>query len=292
MKVCGFTIIRNAIRLDYPVEEAIRSILPLCDEVVVAVGQSSDNTLELVRRIDPVKVRVLETTWDDNQRQGGRVLAIETNKALAAIPADADWCFYIQADEVLHEQYHDRVREAMKRYRGDRRVEGLLFGYRHFYGSYDYVGASWKWYRREIRIIRNDQSIFSYRDAQGFRKKPNEKLRVILIDAEIFHYGWVREPKAMRRKQEAFSQLYHDDAWMEKNIPKEEEFDYSQIDSLEKFTGTHPRVMEDRIRRLNWVFDHDLSKNRLTVREYLKRSASSLLLGHRVGEYKNYKLLK
>ncbi len=292
MKVCGFTIIRNAIRLDYPVVEAIRSILPLCDEIVVAVGQSVDDTLELIRSIDPAKIRVLETKWDDTQRQGGHVLALETDKAFAAIPTDADWCFYIQADEVLHEQYHDRVREAMMLYLEDRRVEGLLFGYRHFYGSYDYVGASWKWYRREIRIIRNDKNIFSYRDAQGFRKKPNEKLRVKLIDAEIYHYGWVREPKAMRRKQEAFSQLYHDDAWMEKNIPKEEEFDYSQIDSLEKFSGSHPQVMEDRIRRLNWAFDHDLSKNRLTVREYLKRAASLLLLGHRVGEYKNYKLLK
>jgi len=292
MKVCGFTIIRNAIKLDYPIVEAIRSILPLCDEVVVAIGQSDDDTLRLIRSLDPTRVRVLETTWDDTQRQGGRVLALETDKALASIPADADWCFYIQADEVLHEQYHGAVRDAMVCYLDDRRVEALLFGYRHFYGSYDYVGTSWKWYRREIRIIRNDKNIFSYRDAQGFRKMPNEKLRVKLIDAEIYHYGWVREPKAMRRKQEAFSQLYHDDAWMEKNIPKEEEFDYSQIDSLERFTGTHPRVMEDRIRRLNWTFDHNLSKNRLTLREYLKRVASVLLLGHRVGEYRNYKLLK
>jgi len=291
MKVCGFTIIRNAIKLEYPVAEAIRSILPLCDEVVVAVGQSDDDTLRLIRSIDPTKVRVLETTWDDT-RKGGRVLALEVDKAMASIPADADWCFYIQADEVLHEQYHGAVRDAMVRYLGERNVDGLLFGYQHFFGSYDYIGASWRWYRREIRVIRNDKHIFSYQDAQGFRKKPNEKLRVKLIDAEIYHYGWVREPNAMRRKHEALNKLYHDDAWMEKNIPREGEFDYSQIDSLERFKGTHPMVMEDRIRRLNWTFDHDLSKNRLTLREYLKRAASILLLGHRVGEYRNYKLLK
>lgn len=292
MKVCGFTIIRNATKLDYPIVEAIRSILPVCDELIVAVGKSEDNTLEVVRAIDPAKIRIIETIWDDSQRQGGRVLALETDKAFAAVPTDADWCFYIQADEVLHEKYHQVVREAMERYLPDRRVEGLLFNYRHFYGSYDYVGASWKWYRREIRIIRNDKNIFSYRDAQGFRKRPNEKLKVRLIDAEIFHYGWVREPKAMRRKQEAFSQLYHDDQWMEQNIPKAEEFDYGEIDSLERFEGTHPKVMGDRIRRLNWKFDHDLSKNRLEVRERLKRWASRLLLGYRVGEYRNYKLLK
>lgn len=292
MKVCGFTIIRNAVKLDYPVVEAIRSILPLCDEVVVAVGKSDDNTLDVIRSIDEKKIRVVETEWDDTKREGGRVLALETDKAFAAIPPQYDWCFYIQADEVLHEQYVEAVRIALKRHLTDRRVEGLLFNYRHFYGSYDYVGASWKWYRREIRVIRNDKSIFSYRDAQGFRRRPNEKLRVKLIDAEIYHYGWVREPKAMRRKQVAFSQLYHDDRWMEENIPREEDFDYSQIDSLVRFEGTHPKVMEERIRRLNWAFDHDLSKNRLTFRERLKRLASLLLFGYRVGEYKNYKLLR
>lgn len=290
MKVSGFTIIRNAVLLDYPVVEAIRSILPLCDEVVVAVGKSEDNTRELVRSIDP-KIRVIDTVWDDTQREGGRVLALETDKAFAGIADDADWCFYIQADEILHESYLEVVSRAMKENLHDKQVEGLLFKYRHFYGSFDYVASSWNWYRREIRIVRMNRQVYSYRDAQGFRMKPNRKLRVRLIDAEIYHYGWVREPRAMRRKQEAFSQLYHDDQWMEANLPKAEEFDYSGIDALEKFTGSHPDVMKERIGRLNWKFDHDLSKNKLSVREILKRLVSGIA-GYRIGEYRNYILLK
>lgn len=287
MKVAGFTIVRNAVRLDYPIVEAIMSILPLCDEVIVAVGASDDGTLELVKKIRSGKIKIIETVWDDGQREGGRALALATDKAFAAIPADVDWCFYIQADEVLHEQYYPVVRQAMQRYTGDRRVDGLLFNYRHFYGSYDYLGNSWNWYRREIRIVRNDKNIFSYRDAQGFRKKPNRKLKVKLIEAYIYHYGWVRDPRAMQRKQEAFSRFYHDDKWLEKNLAKSEEFDYHQVDSLEAFEGTHPQVMTDRIKRLNWKFDHDVSKNRLAPRERLKRLISRLL-GRRVGEYKNY----
>lgn len=290
MKVSGFTIIRNAVLLDYPVVEAIRSILPLCDEVVVAVGKSEDNTRELVRSIDP-KIRVIDTVWDDTQREGGRVLALETDKAFAGIADDSDWCFYIQADEILHESYLEVVSRAMKENMHDKQVEGLLFKYRHFYGSFDYVASSWNWYRREIRIVRMNRQVYSYRDAQGFRMKPNRKLRVRLIDAEIYHYGWVREPRAMRRKQEAFSQLYHDDQWMEANLPKAEEFDYSGIDALEKFTGSHPNVMKERIGRLNWKFDHDLSKNKLSVREILKRLVSGIA-GYRIGEYRNYILLK
>ncbi len=290
MKVYGFTIVRNTVSMDYPVMEAINSILPLCDVMIVAVGDSDDSTLDLIRQIQSDKIKIIETIWDDGQREGGRVLALETDKAFAAVPSDADWCFYIQADEVLHEKYHDVVREAMQKYKSDTSVEGLLFHYKHFYGSFDYVGSSWSWYRREIRIIRNDKNIFSYRDAQGFRKKPNEKLKVKLIDATMYHYGWVRDPRAMQRKQQAFSHFYHDDQWIENNLARADEFDYSQIDSLEHFQDTHPRVMQERIKRANWKFDHDLSKNKLTVREQLKRIASRIF-GYRIGEYRNYRIV-
>ena len=290
MKVCGFTIVRNAVKLDYPVVEAITSILPVCDEMIVAVGRSEDSTLDLIRQIKSDKIKIIETVWDDSQREGGRTLALETDKALAAISPDVDWCFYIQADEVLPEQFHVTVREAMRVNLLDTSIDGLLFEYKHFYGSYDYVGSSWSWYRREIRIIRNDKNIFSYRDAQGFRKKSNKKLGVKLIQATIFHYGWVRDPRAMQRKQMAFSHFYHDDQWIENNLIKSDEFDYSAIDSLEKFHGEHPQVMLERISRANWKFDHDLSKNRLTLREQLKRIASTIF-GHRVGEYRNYRIV-
>lgn len=52
MKVVGFSFIRNALKYNYPVEEALRSILPLCDEIIVAVGNSEDNTRQLISSID------------------------------------------------------------------------------------------------------------------------------------------------------------------------------------------------------------------------------------------------
>ncbi len=249
MKVAGFTIVRNAVKYDYPVVEAITSVLPLCDEFIVAVGNCEDETLALIEGIGSPKIKIIHTIWDDTLREGGRTFALETDKAFQAVAADADWAFYIQADEVIHEKYHDAVRQAMVKYKDDFSVDGLLFHYKHFYGSYDYVGESWNWYRREIRVVRNDKNIFSYRDAQGFRKKPNEKLRVKLIDAFIYHYGWVRDPRAMVRKQRAFTSYYHDDQWLEENLAKASEFDYSNIDSLDLFTDTHPEVMKERIAR-------------------------------------------
>src|SRR5579871_2978168 len=290
MKVSGFTIIRNAVKYDYPVVEAIQSILPLCDEMVVAVGNSSDSTLELVRGINSPKIKIIETVWDDNLREGGRTFALETDKAFQAVAADSDWAFYIQADEALHEKYFPVVRAAMEKYKDDKSVDGLLFHYKHFYGSYDFVGESWRWYRREIRVVRNNKNIFSYRDAQGFRKKPNDKLRVKLIDAFIYHYGWVKDPRAMQHKQQDWTKFYHDDQWIKENIIPAEEFDYTNVDSLERFTETHPQALQSRIAKINWKFAYDISKKKYSAKEKFKRFVYAFT-GYRIGEYKNYKIV-
>lgn len=290
MKVTGFTFIRNAVNYDYPVVEAITSILPICTDFVVAVGKSDDNTLEVIRQIDQKKITIIETVWDESLRTGGYVLASETNKALQAIPEDSDWCFYIQGDEVVHEKYLDTIKEGMEKYKGNKKVDGLLFHYLHFYGSFDYVAESTSWYRNEIRIIRNSRNIYSYRDAQGFRKEGDVKLKVKPIDAYIYHYGWVREPRYMQKKHKSFHKLWFDDAWVDKNIAKAEEFDYSGIDALAHFKGSHPMVMEPRIKRKNWKFDHDISKNTFTRKEKIKRFIEKLT-GRRILQYKNYKLI-
>jgi len=289
MKVSGFTIVRNAIKYDYPIVEAITSILPLCDEVVVAVGNSEDDTLSLIKSISSEKIKIIETVWDESLREGGRVLADETNKAFAAIAKYSDWCFYIQGDEVIHEKYVPAIKAAMLQYKDDTAVEGLLFNYTHFIGSYDYVGDSRQWYRKEIRIVRNDKNISSYRDAQGFRKN-GEKLKVKQINAWVYHYGWVKPPETQQAKQESFNKLWHDDEWMKKNIPQVDEFDYSQIDSLAHFTGTHPQVMQNRISKMNWKFSFDPTKKKLSFKQKLT-SFIEKKFGWKIGEYKNYKII-
>jgi len=289
MKICGFTFIRNAVKFDYPIVESIKSILPICHEFVVAVGNSEDMTLELIKNICPEKIRIIETVWDDTLREGGRVLAVETDKAFHAIGDEVDWCFYIQGDEVVHEKYLPVIKSAMEKHLDNTEIDGLLFKYLHFYGSYDYVGESSRWYRHEIRIVRNNKNIYSYRDAQGFRKENNKKLKVKPIDAYIYHYGWVKNPRAMQKKMEIFNKFWHDDQWIEKNIIKAETFDYSNIDILSKFNGTHPAVMQERIRHINWYFDYDLSCNRMSFKEKFKKMMSDKL-NLSIGEYRNYKL--
>ncbi len=285
MFVSGFSFVRNAIKYDYPIIEAILSILPICDEFIIAVGNSEDETLELIKSINSNKIKIIETIWDDSIREGGRVLAIETDKALAAISNESDWAFYIQGDEVVHEKYLENIKSAMLHYKDNTEVDGLLFKYTHFYGSYKYIGDSTRWYDREIRVIRPKRNIYSYRDAQGFRKNNNEKLKVKEIDAEIYHYGWVKMPEIMQRKQEDFNKLWHDDAWIDDNIPKVVKFDFSKIDKLKLFTGTHPEVMSQRINDKKYNYEIDLSGNKSSVKDKIKKSLKKIGINL---SYQNY----
>ncbi|WP_167613535.1 glycosyltransferase family 2 protein [Maribellus sediminis] len=291
MKVCGFTFIRNAVKFDFPVVEAISSVLPVCDHFVVAVGKSDDETRQLIGSIAPEKISIVDTIWDETLKEGGRVYADETNKALDAIPAEYDWCFYIQGDEVLHEKYLPAVQKAMEDNLGRNEVEGLLFDYRHFFGSYDYVGDCRHWYRKEIRVIRNDKTIRSYKDAQGFRKA-GEKLSVVQVPAEIYHYGWVRHPREMQQKVAAVKAFY--DGISEEEARKkaaEQEFDYgAEYDALARFEGAHPEIMQERIKRLNWDFQPELSKINMKLK-YRILYRIEKWFGVRLFEYRNYRLI-
>lgn len=287
MKVAGFTFIRNAVLYDYPVVEAIRSILPLCDYFVVAVGRSEDATAALIQGIGDPKIHIVETVWDDSLREGGRVLAVETNKAFAAIPDDYDWAFYIQGDECVHEADWPAIRAGMERWLGDPATDGLLFRYRHFYGSYDYLGASRRWYRQEVRILRNDKNIRSYRDAQGFRWADGRKLRVRAIDACIYHYGWVKHPVAQQRKQMNFNRLWHSDEKVMQIVGKAETFTYDGAEPLLRFQGAHPAVMQPRIAAANWQFAGDPTRARWTLKDRLSNFLEKTT-GWRPGEYRNF----
>ncbi|WP_295651545.1 glycosyltransferase family 2 protein [uncultured Mucilaginibacter sp.] len=289
MKVAGFTFIRNAVKNDYPVVEAITSILPICDEFVVALGNCDDGTRELIAGIHSPKIKILDTAWDETKLEGGTVFAEETDKAFAAISPDVDWAFYIQGDECVHEKYLPLIKKEMEDNLADKKIEGLLFKYLHFYGSYEYYSHSRRWYRREVRIVRNDKSVHSYRDAQGFRID-GRKLNVKLIDAYIYHYGWVKKPEGIIKKLHSFTQFYIGDQWNPAE-PQSFDFDYNNADNLVKFTDTPPAVMKNRMAANNWKLNLNEVKSRMSFRRKLLQQIENLT-GWRIGEYRNYKIVK
>lgn len=285
MNVSGFTIVRHADLLDFPVEASIRSILPLCDEVVVNVGKGEDRTLERVRDIADPKIRILETEWDFSR--GESVLREETSRAMRA--CRSPWGIYIQADEVLHEQGLPELDAAIAAADGDRGTEALLVRYHHIFGSPGMEAVNRRWYRHEVRVVRLDPSlgIHPYRDAQGFRIGPGErKVRARHTGAEMFHYGWLRSASALRARGAVDRQLYPG-RWVP---PSEQAAVLRWFPGLRAFHGTHPAVARE------WVAAHAHDPDRVVTppffaMEHLRFHASDLverLTGRRPFEFRNY----
>lgn len=254
MKVSAFTICRNAVAFDYPIVEVIRSALPIVDEFVVNVGQSEDGTLELIRSIDPRKVRVVESVWDDTMREGGLLFSRETNVALSR--CTGDWAVYLQADEVLHEQDHATIRAALQTHLGNPDVLGLTFRYLHFYG--DYRSCNPWFYHRAVRAIRNDGQVESCGDAVGFCLKADRgylqtahTARLRASGATIYHYGWVKPPRVLLDKFRYQVARHHGDAPGEEQarMLAKETYEFSEYAIMKNFYGSHPAVMAERVRR-------------------------------------------
>lgn len=283
MRIVGCSLVANAVRLDFPILEALGSILPLCDELIVNVGPSDDGTLDLVHGLGDPRLRIIEGQWDLSQ--GSAVLAVETQRALDH--ARGDWAIYIQADEVLHEDGLARFRGALEHSMADPRVEGLLVDFVHFYGTPDWTGTSRSWYRREVRAVRLGCGVRSRGDAQGFRVAPEgRRVRARPSGATYFHYGWARPLDALRLKQAADDRLYHGGAG--KRAPLGERLPRDV--GLTRFAGRHPVRMGPWIASRRPRMSPGFSPRRWDARRVslLATLAIERLTGWRPFEYKNY----
>ncbi len=267
-------MVKNAGKLYYPIQESIRSILPLVDEYIIALGNcdEEDNTLQLIEEINSAKIKIVNTVWDVKEYPHGSILAQQTD--VAKSHCLGDWLFYLQADEVIHEKDHDAIRQTCQKYFEDEKVEGLLFRYIHFWGDYNHAFTdNHAWYRNEMRIIKNKPEIHSWRDAQSFRviddfdkmkylaKEGTRKLNVAKVDAEVYHYGWVRPPKLMAKKTSHFRSCYKDENLEEEQMEVISSIDFGAMGLIPEFKGEHPVVMKNRIAALDWADDLDYSKN-------------------------------
>ena len=276
MRLSGFTFCRNAVRYQYPLIESITSILPIVNEFVVNVGRCDDGTMEVVRSIGDPKIRVIESVWDETLRKDGLIYSQQTNIALSH--CTGEWAFYLQADEVIHEQDLSPILKALELNHGNPAVRGLLFRYLHFVG--DYWSLNPWFYHKAVRIIRNNGEVESCGDAVGFHLKatgqyvqsgPPEWLA--WSGARVFHYGWVKDPKIMLAKKQEQAKVYHGDAPppSEAKLYDQDAFDFEDYPILKEFRGTHPQVMQARVaagvrfaprrnRWLNWRFYPEIAR--------------------------------
>nr|WP_321406977.1 hypothetical protein [uncultured Carboxylicivirga sp.] len=313
MKISGFTMVKNAGKLYYPIKESICSILPIVDEFIIALGNcdEEDNTLQIIEEINSPKIKIINTIWDVKEFPHGSILAQQTD--IAKSHCSGDWLFYLQADEVIHEKDHQTIINTCQKYLNDSNIEGLLFRYIHFWGDYNHAFTkNHGWYRNEIRIIRNQPDIHSWRDAQSFRvienfskekyleKEGTRKVNVARVDAHVYHYGWVRPPKLMAKKTSHFKSCYKDQNLKESEMEVISTVDFGAMDKIPLFKGVHPAIMKKRISSFDWTDQLNYSKKlgRDTKHKHEKfkyrflTKLEKLFFPNGIFNFENYNLIK
>jgi hypothetical protein len=253
MKISGFTMVRNAEKYYFPIRESILSVLSLVDEFIVALGNcdADDKTLEIIKSISSEKIKIYDRRWSEQSFIDGKIFAEETSFALSK--CTGDWCLYLQADEVIHENDLPQIKNACEKELSNSEVEGFLFKYYHFWGDYEHYLPFHGWYKNEIRIVRNNVGVYSYKDAQSFRKLNGIKLKVKELHARIYHYGYVRPPHLMQSKKKEQDSMHHGiEKIKESYRQKPSEYDYGALGALPLFKGAHPAVMKNFIDKMNW----------------------------------------
>jgi glycosyltransferase involved in cell wall biosynthesis len=258
MKVSGFTFLRNGQKLGYPFVASIRSILPIVDEFIIALGPCDDDTEKMIREIGDPKIRIIPTQWNERLRPDYSVkgFVFGQQKTIALFNCTGDWAFYLEADEVLHEDDLPTIRAAMEKHLDDERVEALAFDYLHFYGNKNTIAWSPGWYRSEVRILRNTIPAWSS-ESLFFNvvvsHKKSRYPRAAHTGATIYHYGWVRGIEQMNLKA-ATTRKY----WVGTPAPI---VDYTKIApaTLKLFSGTHPKTIQDWLPKGEGIFPADLN---------------------------------
>ncbi|SDZ78615.1 Glycosyl transferase family 2 [Thiothrix caldifontis] len=248
MKVSACTFIRNGQILGYPFIQSIQSILPIVDEFVIAVGQGDDDTLTILQSLNEPKLRLIETTWNETMRAKGYVYGQQ--KMIAQFACTGDWIFYLEADEVVHENDLPAIKASMQQHWQDEAVEALIFDYLHFYGNANTYLWSPGWYRRAPRIIK--ASVRSYAPDGLFwlvldSNKHGRYPRAAHTGATMYHYGWVRSEAQMNLKASKVEKY-----WNKRN----DTVDYAEMDAriLREFTGSHPAIVQDWLPTATGIF--------------------------------------
>ncbi len=246
MKVSGFTFLRNGEWFGYPFIQSIRSALPIVDEFVIALGPCQDRTREMLEEMNEPKLRIISTHWNQSIRNDYSIRGFNygQQKSIALFNCTGDWAFYLEADEIIHQDDLPIIRANMEKYLHDDRVESLVFDYLHFYGNTKTLAWSPRWYRRAPRIIKNTIPVWAPKGL-FFLVLENHKRgrypKAAHSGARIFHYGYVRTEEEYQAKQDNTDIYWRKD----KAVSESKTIQYSQIDSkaLVEFHGDHPEVI-------------------------------------------------
>ncbi len=251
MTLGGSMFIHNSIEFDYCVAESIQSLLDVCDEVSVVDAGSTDGTrayLDELAKTTP-KLRITSAPWTPTPGNGFKWLIKLAN--LAREQLTTEYHFSLQADEVLHVEDYDEIREFSNRGTDVGFIRRLNFwkDAQHWchVGGRDLCRIA----PIEVGNVQGDGNLDN--NAPG---------RVIYTGIDVYHYGALRHLEPLRKKtaEQEFNVWGVDPM----NLPdsgtsllskSRKEWDDFYDKDLLPFEGTHPPIMKNWLTERGYKYD-------------------------------------
>lgn len=200
-------VIKNGVKQGYPFWESLKSCLSFADEIVISEGYSDDGTAEYIRKfIDmysgKVKFRLYNDDWNSFQTPYGEVIAAVSYKNMRR--CEYEWVYYLQADEVLHDDNSAFVRSIAE---GNDGYNAVMFEFYHFINGWEPIPMGGAAYHHAIRMVRNKNDICFMGDAWTFDGGVKPICCHTKVPKPIYHLGWVF-PKNCDIKKVEHGKLY------------------------------------------------------------------------------------
>lgn len=171
----------------HQIEKCLQSIHSVVDEIIVVDTGSTDGTQELCRRYGAT---VIEIPWENS-------FAKARNMGLQK--AVGEWILWMDADEELHADDHEFLRQAVISSKAD----ALFVKVIHYFGTQKEQVTPHRAYRwAQIRLFRNKKGFRFERHIHEILQWPKGAAHdqpIPLLPVRLHHYGYMSD--AIRRKQ-------------------------------------------------------------------------------------------
>jgi hypothetical protein len=261
-KSCALFRAANLIIMDYPFAEALENALAVCDEAVIVVSDSEDDTADWVMDLqvyhgwERVAVAYQQFHYDRHWQQRWW--------EFAASLTDAEWLMYHDADEVFHEDDIPVIRSQMTR----PEIKLICFPYTHFYMTPSYtrnfypyhtrLGRRSAGYRMQNWCTDGTPNFPACQMVTGVDGLEAHNQRgdhvAYMTERPFYHYSWARHPRALALSQAKHKAWYTADGngLADGRLPEVEPHDFrtefprqAMLGNLKPYDGKRPSIMEE-----------------------------------------------